>query len=241
MNENNEILDPFTQDLLNANLIHAKTFKELEERSKKITSHLTVFLATHNTIKNTFDFDHLKAIHRYLFKNIYDFAGKDRFEMGLNGMFSKGNTFFTHSSEISQTAKNLFGQLKKDKFLVGLNTNDFAHKGAIFFGELNSLHPFREGNGRTQRLFMKSLALNAGYNLDLKDVPPMEMISACNLATFGKMNRMEKMLLLRLEKIEDITDRKVEKELKTDAKIDLKKEEDKELKEDTKPQIRRNR
>lgn len=50
---------------------------------------------------------------------------------------------------------------------------------AYYLAELNVLHPFREGNGRTLREFIRQLALKNGYLLNLQNVNPKEMLAAC--------------------------------------------------------------
>lgn len=60
----------------------------------------------------------------------------------------------------------LFTALVAEKYLAGLNRQDFAQRAAYFYGELGAIHPFREGNSRTLRLFFSSIAKPAGFQLD---------------------------------------------------------------------------
>ena len=62
--------------------------------------------------------------------------------------------------------------------MQGLNKKDLATKLAYYLAELNVLHPFREGNGRTNREFIRQLALKNGYQLDLKKVKAEEILEA---------------------------------------------------------------
>lgn len=184
-------LNSFDKALLDSNKVGAKTLSELFEIERAIT--LPKIRDYHtNPVEGNFDFNHLKAIHERLFGDIYTFAGKDRYEMGLTDKpFQKqgdsihGDAMFVHGSKIPSISKDLFNTLQKKNLLKDLTQDSFARQGAVFFGDLNMLHPFREGNGRTQRLFMESLAKNAGYNLMLDKIPGDKMIKACQEANRG--------------------------------------------------------
>lgn len=109
---------------------------------------------------DSLDLENLKGIHHYIFQDIYYFAGKIR-EVDI----SKGNTLFAHWQYIVPNANELFKKLKRENFLLGTNIDDFSTKAAYYMAELNALHPFREGNGRTIREFIRVVALNANYKL----------------------------------------------------------------------------
>lgn len=72
----------------------------------------------------------------------------------------------------------MFNQLRLENYLQGLNQEDITQRLAYYLGELNVHHPFREGNGRVQRIFISDLANNAGYSLDFSNVSQEEMIKA---------------------------------------------------------------
>ncbi|HRZ35465.1 MAG TPA: Fic family protein [Candidatus Paceibacterota bacterium] len=99
-----------------------------------------------------FDLAHLQAIHRPLFGDVYDWAGEIR-TIDL----SKGNTYFTHHAPIVSAARLIFENLKKERYFRGLNADAFSERAAYDWGEINALHPFREGNGRAQREFIHHL------------------------------------------------------------------------------------
>jgi cell filamentation protein len=119
------------------------------------------------------DFAHFKAIHRHLFQDVYDWAGKIRIVR-----MSKGGNMFCFPENIENQAKKLFAQLKKDKFLAGLEPEEFAEKAAHFLSELNVIHAFREGNGRSQLSFFLLLANHAGYPIDLENLAPDAFLDA---------------------------------------------------------------
>ncbi|MCP4616645.1 MAG: adenosine monophosphate-protein transferase [Bradyrhizobium sp.] len=119
------------------------------------------------------DFTHFKAIHEHLFQDVYGWAGKIR-----TVRMSKGGNMFCFPENIENQAKLLFAQLKNDKFLAGLERKEFAEKAAHFLSELNVIHAFREGNGRSQLSFFLLLADHAGYQIDLEDLSPDAFLNA---------------------------------------------------------------
>ena len=69
-------------------------------------------------------------------------------------------------------------QLKDENYLSNLSKNELAERLAYYLSELNVLHPYREGNGRTTREFIRELALKNGYVLNLSKVSPSDFLSA---------------------------------------------------------------
>ena len=94
--------------------------------------------------KDTFDFAHYKAIHRFLFADLYDWAGQVR---DVN--ISKKGTVFCPAEKITEHADKVFLYLKEQNFLRGLAKGSFVDALVDFYVSTNMLHPFREGNGRT--------------------------------------------------------------------------------------------
>ena len=93
-----------------------------------------------------FDFDCLLALHRRLFGEIYDFAGQIR---TVNLMKPDEEAPFAYAEFVPSEAVRIFTQLKHDRYLVGLKKAEFVQKISALAADLNALHPFREGNGRT--------------------------------------------------------------------------------------------
>ena len=79
---------------------------------------------------------------------------------------------------LPEQAKEIFAELRKENYLKDLTREGFIDRLVYFFGEVNALHPFREGNGRTQREFFRELALSAGYKIDYSMISQDEMIQA---------------------------------------------------------------
>ncbi|KAB7705954.1 cell filamentation protein Fic [Bacillus aerolatus] len=122
---------------------------------------------------HTFDVQSLKDIHQYIFQDIYDFAGEFRQE-GI----AKGSTVFAHPRFIDEEAKRIFTELSRDRYLTNCSKKEFAEKAAYYAAELNALHPFREGNGRAIREFLRQLAIQSNYELDWQNAKEEELLHA---------------------------------------------------------------
>jgi len=123
-------------------------------------------------VTGKFDFQHLSEIHRHIFQDVYPFAGNVRQED-----IHKGFHFARHQF-IESEGHRLLNELAAENHLKGLDADRFAERAAHYMAELNMLHPFREGNGRTIREFMRQLSRNAGYNLDFGLVPRQVVFEA---------------------------------------------------------------
>ncbi len=121
----------------------------------------------------SFDITHFVNIHKFLFEDIYPFAGKFRTENIAKGFFS-----FAEWEYIEDELKKLLEKIKNDNYLANLSKEDLAKKLAYYLSELNVLHPFREGNGRTIREFIRELAYKNNYLLDLQQTEAEEMLEA---------------------------------------------------------------
>ena len=127
-----------------------------------------------DTITGKFDLSHLKSIHKFLFEDIYDWAGKIR-----TVDIAKGHVFCLVQF-IEQQFDNLYAELKKDNFLKGADDIEYvSERISYYLSELNVIHPFREGNGRTQRIFCQQLCKNTGkFYLDFSMADENEMLEA---------------------------------------------------------------
>jgi cell filamentation protein len=104
-------------------------------------------------IAGNFDTEHLLAIHRYIFQDVYDWAGELRAVS-----ISKPEAIFPPPQFLGPSLDLLFAELAREGCLKELSASVWAHRAAYFLGEINAIHPFREGNGRTQREFISELA-----------------------------------------------------------------------------------
>jgi cell filamentation protein len=119
------------------------------------------------------DFTHYKAIHHHLFQDVYHWAGQIR-----TVRMSKGGNPFCFPQNIEGQANRLFDDLRTADYLRDLDAQTFSRKASHFLAELNAIHAFREGNGRSQLTFFALLAEYAGYPLKIDKLDPDEMLSA---------------------------------------------------------------
>ncbi len=124
-------------------------------------------------ITGNFDINHFSNIHKFLFDEIYLFAGLFRTEN-----ITKDNFRFAEWEYIESELNKLLDKLKEENYLQNLDKHTLAEKLAYYTAELNVLHPFREGNGRTTREFIRQLALKNGYYLNFNSVSPIELLNA---------------------------------------------------------------
>jgi cell filamentation protein len=125
-------------------------------------------------IKGPFDSAHPKQIHARIFKNIYPWAGEFR---RVNTRRSS-SYFFAVVQFMEANLDRTLEDLAAEKYLKGLDTDAFALRAAHYLGELNSIHPFREGNGRTQREYIRQLASEGGRRINSSRVTREQMVSA---------------------------------------------------------------
>lgn len=154
------------------NKLNIMNIEKLQTYEAKITAAKSLGLRK-SGITGNFDSNHIKQIHKYLFEDVYPFAGQFRTEN-----IAKGEFRFAQFEYIETELESLLNKLKKEEYLQGLNKKDLATKLAYYLAELNVLHPFREGNGRTNREFIRQLALKNGYQLDLKKAKAEEILEA---------------------------------------------------------------
>lgn len=101
---------------------------------------------------------HYRAIHLHLFQDVYAWAGRYRTVRTF-----KGGNPFCFPEYIDGQMKHLFTRLAGQDFRPGVDADAFVLALASFLTELNVIHPFREGNGRTQQTFFALLGHRAGH------------------------------------------------------------------------------
>jgi cell filamentation protein len=136
-----------------------------------------------NPIRGSFDSDHLRHIHKYVFQDVYAWAGEFR-----SVPIAKGNSFFARPEHIRAELQKLFHQLAGEQYLRGNDSKGFSQRAAHYLGEINALHPFREGNGRAQREFIRELAVESGYEIAWDRVTQDEMFAASVASFHGGSN-----------------------------------------------------
>jgi cell filamentation protein len=126
-------------------------------------------------------YTHYCAIHRHIFQDVYAWAGKIR-----TVRISKDGSMFCYPEHIDGQMRKLFGELRKDNYFRGQSVSEFSQKTSHFLTELNAIHPFREGNGRSQLALLTLLAERAEYPLSLNNLDPNEMLAAMVTGFSGK-------------------------------------------------------
>lgn len=154
------------------------------------------FLVLLNQGKLKFSLSLLFKIHDYFLGTIYSWAGKIR---TVN--ISKEDTFFIPAQNIENALKQFESDFKKNKPTHKDSKKEISKKLAFIHCELNVIHPFREGNGRTLRLFLDLLTIQAGYKaVDFKKISNKEYIDACQKGMLKNYEPMEKIYIKLLLK-----------------------------------------
>lgn len=171
-------IDPRTGIL--ANRLGARTWDGLRQAEGEMVGvRMLQLFANPPTIREG-SLGELRAIHRLLFQDIYAWAGHIRtVEIRKN---TEGSEFFLPSPNIEMGMEWSRGELARDHMLKGMALPVFAERLAYHYDNYNFVHPFREGNGRTQRVMWTFLCHAASYDLDWRQVSGEENDEASRLA-----------------------------------------------------------
>lgn len=145
------------------NKLDIRTQELLTEAESVLVTSCSVKLEKTMRFENV-DFDYYKNLHRQMFSDLYDWAGTVR---KIN--ISKKGTVFCNASDIERIGTLKFERLQKQKFLKEMKNDEFLDELTDLYHELNMLHPFREGNGRTLRLFVTLLVRNTGRDINFNN------------------------------------------------------------------------
>jgi len=146
-----------------------------------------------------FDLDHLCAIHHHIFQDIYEWAGELR-----KVDFHKGDMWFHPKDRIGFAMLDVHKRLTEQSFLKSLTPEEYARQAGVIIGDINLIHPFREGNGRTQLQYLKQLTNQAGHSIDLSRLQGKSWIKAsieANKAEYGLMQDCISKALVNREKV----------------------------------------
>ena len=146
------------------NKFNLKDEKQLDMLERNITSVLIAQAMIDITFENA-DFEFYKKLHSYVFSDIYEWAGAIRkVEM------SKKTTAFCPVDNIEEIALKIFKRLEENNYLKKIPEEQFIDEFTEIYCDLNYLHPFREGNGRIQRLFLSMLLKSINKTMDFSKI-----------------------------------------------------------------------
>lgn len=166
------------------NIINAKELLEAEV----LYTGIRLMELQQTPIKGNFDLKHLCRIHKYIFQDLYSWAGKIRtIDIGKGNIFCFVQNIYAYAEEIFEKYyPSCYAAKDSREAFVEVLTSNYA--------DLNALHPFREGNGRTQREFAREICLRCGYVFDLSCTTHKEMLDASILS----FNKADNTKLLRI-------------------------------------------
>lgn len=162
-------IDPETGILRNK--VGARSQRDLDAAEADLAAARAYRLILTNPIKPTGDLDELRAIHRHLFQDVYDWAG-ELYTVDISKNLGPGEVteFFIPTSMVQRGMGFAVDELRNDKYLRGMPRDQFIKRLSHHYDQFNYAHPFREGNGRASRLFWDRIARDAGYQLDWQQV-----------------------------------------------------------------------
>ena len=136
-----------------------------------------------------YDTLHHRQVHRHLFQDVYRWAGKYR-----SVRIAKGRNLFCYPEQIEASMNRLFDSFHRNDCLGAKTAGDFVAGTTEFLGELNAIHPFREGNGRAQLAFMHLLGEQAGFPFDFSRVQRQSFLRAMIESFSGNLVLLNKEL-----------------------------------------------
>lgn len=159
--------DPYTYpgSTVLKNLFNERDSARLSDLEYELTLYRRIELEQ-SPIKGPFDFNRLKETHRRLFQDIYPWAGQPR-----TVEIRKGDSQFHIASYIPTASEVTFNWLQGSGLLdADVDDESFVRLSADLLEKINYIHPFREGNGRTQRAFLDQVAAISGRTLSWRNI-----------------------------------------------------------------------
>ncbi|WP_081105779.1 Fic/DOC family protein [Gluconobacter oxydans] len=177
--------DPDQTDVLR-NRLGLRRHSGLHPEEYRRTSHRILEIRMGLGPSGRFDADHLKAIHRHIFQDVYEWAGHMRHERPVVdgarvepiGSMRKGSTTFLPGSHIDMGLNEAFKPIRTPDDLKNSTPEQFAAIAGKVLNELNYVHCVREGNGRAQETFIAELGRHYGHDVDLSVITKARMVSA---------------------------------------------------------------
>jgi cell filamentation protein len=162
------------------NLLGITDAVELAQVEAALSASRLIDLERHR-LAGHYDLDHLRAFHRYIPGDVYEWAGELR-----TVSIAKGSLFCL-PQHLKPYGAEIFGWLAAANRLRGLAREQFIARLAEFLADVNALHPFREGNGRAQRAFFSQLAHDAGHHIDWVRMDASRNVTASAAAHHGDL------------------------------------------------------
>ena len=142
------------------NKLNIRNKDELKAAEEEFTA-VKQLVLLQDPVKGYFTKTHLLRIHRFLFEDVYPFAGQIRREQ-----ISKGDTMFYPPDTIDRELNRVFATIHENKLLKEKKASEQIQNLSWTMAELNIIHPFREGNGRSIRELIRCMALVYGIHLN---------------------------------------------------------------------------
>ena len=150
------------------------------ERRERDASYARLLQLAAEPLPGRYDLAHLQAFHRHIFGDVWPWAGELR-----TVAIAKDNTMFALPAHIAPYLSDVLAGLPRENYLRGLPADRLADRLTHYLAEINAVHPFREGNGRTQRAFVGQLAAQAGCHLAWEQLTPARNIETAVAAMRG--------------------------------------------------------
>jgi len=176
------------------NKFEIKDQKILDSVEKNITGAILLLLQSKNFDKEELDYHFFMWLHKYIFGDIYSWAGKLRVVDLI-----KGNFKFAHYSYLDDQMVSYFERLKEDKYLIDYKNEKLIKHLTYYITELNIIHPFREGNGRVIREYFRILLKRKNLYIDYAD---KDRYLEAMIESPYKTDKLEAFLIKNLKGIE---------------------------------------
>ncbi len=181
--------DPYSDPVSGVlyNKLRLRSAAALEAAEREIT-YAALILLDESPVSLSYNLSHLQEIHKRIFGDVFQWAGQIRTVAVAKG------AMFCLPQYIDSSAAAIFRELHDEGCLRGLHHDAFVGRLAYYLGEVNALHPFREGNGRAQRAFFRQLACDAGFTLAWQHLDPVRNVEASAAIMRGDPGPMREML-----------------------------------------------
>lgn len=163
------------------NKLNIRDLRELKDVEEKFVA-IKQLVLLQKPIPGRFTINHLLRIHRFLFEDVYPFAGHIRREQ-----ISKGETLFFPPDLIKLELRRVFGEIHETGMLQEKKPQSQIQHLSHVMAELNIIHPFREGNGRSIREFIRCMAQVYGLTLNWGNADQNTMMDVAIASVYDDM------------------------------------------------------